>query len=333
MTNFKESVRMRSSIFFYNSMKPPEIRPVTGVDLKVTGTCNLRCPQCVNADGPVKNDDVDVSAVVRALHELKDAPDDLSRLDSVFFTGGEPFKKLELVQAIMKQIPLDTFTSVVTNGTLVTRDAILKLKDLGLNRLKFSYDTTDPNAFVQIRRGATREQLVNIERNIETASTEGILTYMRIAFGKKNRGVLREIYQKAVDLGADTLQIKPMVPSGRAVENRDDLCMTKDEFMESFRDLWTIYDDTKTKISISCFPPALDIGFFAKYCANNQKFYMETDGRLYTCNYIMDEHNLIGNYREAGGLTQALKDRKQRFFDLFGENNVIKNCPSKQNYC
>ena len=307
-------------------------QPINGIDFKVTDTCMLHCDFCVNADGDHKKNDVDVPKAIDALHELQDAPDDLGRLEKVFFTGGETLMKIDLVEQVARAIPEDTFTGVATNGIMLTRKRLDRLKAIKLSRIKLSYDTTQAKDFVTIRRGGTPRHFESIEKNMEDAAVSGILLYLRIALGRLNVGVMEDIYRKAMDLGVDTLQIKPIIASGRARENKNTISLTPQKLLAAFEALGEIYDETRTRVSISCFPPAARFGLPVKPCANNQKFYWEVNGDMYTCNYSMDPTNYLGNYHEQGGVLKALEERRRRYGDLFNEHRVIANCPAINNY-
>lgn len=307
-------------------------QPVTGVDLKVTNECFLQCNFCVNRDGPQNKSDVDPKKAIRALLQWRNAPDELGKVERVFFTGGETLMRIGLVEEIAKALPPGVYTSVVTNGILLNERMVERLKNIHLSRIKVSYDTPVAKDLVTIRQGTKESHLDLIDRNIEHAVRSGMLVYMRVALGQFNAGVLNDIYRKATDLGIDTLQIKPIVPSGRADEYKDSVCLSPLELLRAFEGLASIYDGTQTAISVSCFPPAKRFGLPVKSCSNNQKFYFEVNGDIYTCNYITDPSNYLGNYHEENGVLEALKERRRRYDMLFNVNRVISNCPSLQNY-
>jgi MoaA/NifB/PqqE/SkfB family radical SAM enzyme len=292
----------------------------------------LRCSFCVNDDGPDKRQDIIVERAIEALHELQNAPKELGSLKRVFFTGGEPLLRMNIIEQVASALPKDIFTSVVTNGILLTPENVDRLKAINLTRIKVSYDTTNAADFVTIRNGASLKDFARIEQNLEYAAQSGMLLYLRVALGRLNVGVLNDIYRKAMDIGVDTVQIKPIISSGRALENKDSLSLSPEELSLAFEKLGNIYDEKKTKISVSCFPPAANFGLPIKVCANNQKFYWEVNGDIYTCNYIQDKTNYLGNYFEKNGVEKALLERQRRYGELFNENRAIANCPAIDNY-
>ena len=183
-----------------------------------------------------------------------------------------------------------------------------------------------------IRNGARQEHLSVIEKNAEYAAKKGIAVCLRVALGRLNEAVLNDIYKKAVDLGTSTLQIKPIVMSGRAHDNEKELSLTPERLMECFSKLSSIYDPSKTKISISCFPPARQFGLPVKNCANHSKYYLNTDGNIYICNYCTERSVVMGNYLEENGTLKALIKRRESYNEIFRENGVLSACAAQDNY-
>lgn len=206
-----------------------------------------------------------------------------------------------------------------------------KLKNVNIKRIKFSYDTTDKKHYNIIRKGSKENDLERLEKNIELAVQRGFIVFLRVALGKMNYKEINAIYQKANSMGVDTLQIKPIVPSGRATLNKGQLLLSPREAVKALRSLHTVIKDKKTKVSISCFPPALEIGLNTKCCANKDKLYLDVNGDIYQCNYNMDDDNRLGNYHNVDGIKNALIERKNRFTVLFN-NYVISSCPATSNY-
>ncbi len=60
------------------------------------------------------------------------------------FTGGEPTLRRDLDEIVHFASHLGMWTSLVTNGTLLSRERIRRLKDVGLDNLVLSLDSLDP---------------------------------------------------------------------------------------------------------------------------------------------------------------------------------------------
>lgn len=312
-----------------NEMK--EYTPVTGLDVKVTNKCMLECDFCANSDGNNNSAFLDPDRLKAALIEIVNAPRDLAKLNSVYFTGGETLYGIDYIDSVLSVIPKEVFTSVVTNGLMLNDKVIDELMELNLNRIKVSYDTTSPDLLGQIRNGMKHNGLLLLERNIRRSVESNFLVYLRVALTSKNIDDLDNIYKKAEDLGVNTLQIKPVIHSGRATGN-EKLILSRSKFESVLASLAQEYKSNDVELSISCYPPATKYGLPVRNCANRDKLYLELNGDIYTCNYVVERFNLLGNYMESGGIVRALRSRKYRFSELFNEDGVIVNCPSISNY-
>lgn len=305
--------------------------PVTGVDLKITNKCMLSCDFCVNSDGLKNTAFANIDQLKSAIHELLTSPRELVVLNAIYFTGGETLYGLDIINNIIGDIPDSIFTSVVTNGLMLNKNTIKKLSELNLSRVKVSYDTTDSDLLLDIRKGMRASGLTKIEGNILNSVQAGLLVCLRVALTKRNAHNLINIYKRAVELGVDTLQIKPVISSGRAYDNNE-LVLSPDELQKLFYALSAIYDENKVEVSVSCFPPANNMNFSVKNCANRDKLYMDVNGDIFTCNYVMGAFNYLGNYLHPSGINEALNNRLTRFQELFNGDGVIRNCPSIKNY-
>lgn len=310
-------------------------KPITGIDLKITDDCNLRCDFCVNKDGGIKNDKVKVSktAIVKLIYELINAPRALANFNNIYFTGGETSLAIKQIVEILDSLPSGLFTSIATNGTLLNKNKIDFLSEHNLSRIKISYDTTDRYKLPLIRHGATDNDLSIIEKNASYITNSNILLFFRIALGKPNLNELNDIYSRACDLGVDVLQIKPIIEAGRAEENKDKLLSNRRELLDAFAKLSVIYNkEYKTRISVSCFPPAEKYGFVVKKCANHDKLYLSTNGDIHICNYCLNDETYLGNYLNDLGVINSLINRYNRYNTLFDDKIVVNGCVAKNYY-
>jgi len=130
-------------------------REVTDIRISVTKRCNFGCIYCHDEGlGPV--------ARPRAAHEDEMTPTEVERLvvvarelgiRSVKFTGGEPLVRADLEEIIDRTVRQIPDVSLTTNGSMLEKRAEA-LRDAGLKRVNVSVDTTNPEEFRSIRKGA-----------------------------------------------------------------------------------------------------------------------------------------------------------------------------------
>lgn len=114
-------------------------------------SCNLNCVSCpqktrhgekeyIWANGG--NDDI------HSIEDLKRVLDKNKRITGISFSGGEPFMYLDLVYDWLDFInenysDLNLYKWIYTNGTLVTEEKCLKLKEKGINEIRFDISASN----------------------------------------------------------------------------------------------------------------------------------------------------------------------------------------------
>lgn len=103
---------------------------------EATGRCNLKCKYCYNS----KYNSKQISAKELSTHEIKSVLKEAKKLgfELAAFSGGEPFLRKDLME-LVEESPLST--SILTNGELITKKQINKLKHIDhFKELRFSLD-------------------------------------------------------------------------------------------------------------------------------------------------------------------------------------------------
>ncbi len=153
---------------------PRSLDAVRLLRISVTDRCNFRCVYCMPEDGvpfTEQNDLLsadDILDVARAAAEVG--------VTHFKVTGGEPTVRhdlIDIVRGLAALGPQDL--SLTTNGVLLDKLA-RPLREAGLDRLTFSWDTMRPDRFARIARGAGRDgerALSQLRRGIDAALDAG----------------------------------------------------------------------------------------------------------------------------------------------------------------
>jgi len=107
---------------------------IKSIELAITYNCNFHCKGCYAAD--LKEQIfMPKEQVLKILEQYKPM--------HVNLTGGEPLLHPDLLE-IISGISKSVVVSIVTNGSLLTEEKLLSLKEVGLNTIQISYGINYP---------------------------------------------------------------------------------------------------------------------------------------------------------------------------------------------
>ena len=133
----------------------------TLVQIEPTRRCNLRCVMCTQSAGIYDpKPDMPLDFFKRILVQFPDT------LETVNIQGvGEPLLNTSIVEMIEFARQRGLRTRFNTNLTLLTDEMAERLVRCGHSEVQVSMETTDPDLYASIRRGAKLERVLkNIER-------------------------------------------------------------------------------------------------------------------------------------------------------------------------
>jgi len=112
----------------------------------ITNRCNATCGFCsIWRQEPAKAiDPRDMELALRKLHRLG--------IRYIQFTGGEPFLYQHLVDTIRFASDLGILSTIVTNGSLITEERALQLRDADVGEVQISIDHCE-SAIIEQNRG------------------------------------------------------------------------------------------------------------------------------------------------------------------------------------
>ncbi|TWP48491.1 radical SAM protein [Lentzea tibetensis] len=310
--------------------------PTDGVEVKFLDGCNRACIFCVNEDYIGKRlNPLDTDKFVTSLFDWIDDPDEPEKPAAVFGTGGEPLMALDLVDAVFRPLGERGITTrLVTNGTLLTEERIAKLTDMKLSGVKVTFNTADDQRLLALMKGSHDGDAQRILDNIKRAKQSGLWVFVRIGMGRHNHDEVVDLYHTLAGIGVDVVQIKPWIPSGLAATNQTELCLSPqrlfDVFMGIAEGLGEVIESGEgPELTVSCYPPARQLGFTVKDCANVAKIYAEPCGHALICNFS-DEY--LGSwYPEDGGLLACVQKRREMYSQIMDDHGVA-SCPARMNW-
>lgn len=247
------------------------------VDFAPTYACNLKCVHCFAE--ALKQSNTDTLNIRDYERIAKEA----IKLGATHFAiqGGEPLLYPKLEDLIKVLQPQKMFVSITTNGTLLNRARIRRLKEIGVDMLTFSLDDIEAEKHNQFRGG--KNSYSHIMEAINLATKEGLQITINTCVTHEN--LYGDNLQRMIAWTKENgfkLNIVLPVPMGRW-QARYDVLMTEE-------DRQYVYNLLKQHNHVR---RDLDSGYFKWGCgAAKEMLYITAYGDVLVCPFI---HVSFGN--------------------------------------
>ncbi|AJA46543.1 coenzyme PQQ synthesis protein E [Clostridium pasteurianum DSM 525 = ATCC 6013] len=190
-----------------------------------TRTCNLKCKHCyADSDSRIYEEEL-------STEEAKKFIDDLHgfKVPVILFSGGEPFLRKDLFELIEYSTQRNIRSTISTNGTLIDKDAAIKLKQCGVGYVGISLDGIG-KSHDEFR--GTKGSFDNALRGIRNCREAGQKVGLRFTINKHNYGQLKDIFRLIEEEKINRVCFYHLVYSGRgsSMMNED---ITHDEAREA----------------------------------------------------------------------------------------------------
>ena len=182
---------------------------------EVTRRCNLACVHCrASAVREIPENEFSTRESLEFL-------DDLARWAQpvVILTGGEPLLRDDIFAIADHGTRLGLRMVIAPNGTLVTDDSAVRLRESGIKRVSISLDGSTPATHDRFRQveGAFDGAL----RGIECLKRAGLDFQINTTITQDNLEEIPRILELALRLGAVAHHVFLLVPAGRGKEYAD----------------------------------------------------------------------------------------------------------------
>lgn len=308
-------------------------RPLRDLRLSVIEACNFRCGYCMPADQVPEDYGLDAASRL-SFDEIETLVRGFARLGmhKLRLTGGEPLlrKRLPELIARLATVPGIDDLALTTNGALLAPQASA-LREAGLRRLTISLDALDPALFRALSGG--RGEVAAVLDGVAAAEAAG---FDRIKFNC--------VVQRGVNDG----QVLPLVERFRGtrhvmrfIEYMDvGTCNGWDrsrvvpsaELRDRIDARWPLRGlDAHYRGEVAQRHAFVDgggeVGFVssvtAPFCGDCHRARVSADGRLYTCLFAGDGHDLRpllrrGEAALAGHVAGLWTRRADRYSELRG---------------
>jgi radical SAM protein with 4Fe4S-binding SPASM domain len=204
----KGLLNVLNGIAQYGVTKPQRLAAPFLVVWNYTNACNLRCRHCYqNAEKP-SADELSTEERLEVVDQLEKA-----HVSSIAFSGGEPLMRADFFQVAEHAARKGIYVSVATNGTLMTKQAVRKLKAAGVRYAEVSLDgataeTHDTFRGVPGSFGRTVEGIKNLVE-------EDVYTCIATTATKYNFYEVPSIVELAKMLHVKRVIVFNFIPTGR----------------------------------------------------------------------------------------------------------------------
>ncbi|WP_036169535.1 GTP 3',8-cyclase MoaA [Massilia sp. 9096] len=316
-------------------------RPLHDLRISVTDRCNFRCVYCM----PKEVFDKDYAYLP---HSSLLSFEEITRVAKLFIahgvekirlTGGEPLLRKNLEGLVTQLRALDTPSgrpldlTLTTNGSLLARKA-RALRDAGLDRVTVSLDAIDNDVFR--RMNDVDFAVSDVLNGLDAAHAAGLgpIKVNMVVKGGTNDGqilpmarhfkgspfILRFIEYMDVG-GSNGWNMDEVVPSSevvRRISAEMPLVAINPNYTGETASRWKYADGGGEVGMISSVTQA--------FCQDCSRIRLSTEGKLYTCLFATQGHDLRGLLRAGGNdleLSSAIARLWRRRADRYSETRTV----------
>jgi radical SAM protein with 4Fe4S-binding SPASM domain len=281
------------------------------VGLDVTSACNLKCLHCYASSNPrpLPNE--------LTKEELINLVEELGRMQvfRLFLGGGEPFLRKELLIQLVGAAKKNGISPVLsTNGTLVDKKSVEKLKIAGLDNAQISIDGYNPHIHDKIRGVPGTFNLA--VKAVRLFIQKKIPVTIGTVINRYNYDYVEKLVELAIKLKTPLIHFMEIQPAGRGKEKFKELSISEEEVLSLYEKLNVLKNKYANKIwfKIECNRFAfLETGAFEKWVNLNHTYTdltfgncsagrtrctIDAVGDVFGCDMLRHKNLKAGNIRE-----------------------------------
>jgi radical SAM protein with 4Fe4S-binding SPASM domain len=202
------------SFEYFGIKKPMSLVAPFLVVWDFTHKCNLRCKHCYSNSGDPDKDELNTEQALNVVDQLADA-----HVTALAFSGGEPLTRKDFFTVAKHASDRGLYISLASNGTLLNKENVQKIKAAGVNYIDISIDGATAKTHDDFRGvpGAYDRAVAGLKNCIEADICACIATTV----GKNNMAELPAIIDLAEELGVERFTYFNFIPAGRGKDFAD----------------------------------------------------------------------------------------------------------------
>ncbi|MGC8663514.1 MAG: radical SAM protein [Thermoplasmata archaeon] len=201
------------SVAKYGITKPQIFEAPLLIVWNITKQCNLKCLHCYANAGPLKHkDELTLEEKLNAVDQFDEAG-----VTMLSFSGGEPLISPDFWKLAEYASKKGMYTTIATNGTLLTKTNVEKLKNVGIKYVEVSLDAPEPKTHDMFRgvEGAWERTVEGIKNVVQSGAFDTAIATTAI---KYNISEIPQMIDLSIQLGVKKFIVFNFVPTGRGKE-------------------------------------------------------------------------------------------------------------------
>jgi PqqA peptide cyclase len=199
------------------------VEPPLALLAELTHRCPLRCPYCSNPlDLQRASAELDTATWRRVFAEAA-----ALGVLQVHFSGGEPLVRRDLVELVAHATKVGLYVNLITSGIRLDADRLDRLVEAGLEHVQISVQDSDAASGDRIAGLAGAQQAKHQAAALVRAA--GLPLTVNAVAHRQNLGRLEAIIERAVQLGAERLEVAHVQYYGWALANRAALLPSREQ--------------------------------------------------------------------------------------------------------
>ena len=207
-------ITLVKSFLYFGIRKPLSIYAPFLVVWDFTHKCNLNCKHCYSNSGLASEKELKTKEALDVVNQLADFG-----VTALAFSGGEPLSRSDFFEVAEHAVKNGLYVSVATNGTLLTKENVKKIKETGINYVEISVDGASAKTHDSFRgvSGAFNNAITGLRNCVE----EELCACIATTATKNNLREIPAIIDLAEQIGAERFTYFNFVPTGRGKELYD----------------------------------------------------------------------------------------------------------------
>jgi radical SAM protein with 4Fe4S-binding SPASM domain len=264
-----------------------------------TNRCNLNCIHCHQDSGEISIKEMTTQQVYKVIEKLEEAG-----ISILTFSGGEPLLRSDIYEAITRTDDAGILCTIASNGTLMTKGVVDRLKKSGIKRVEIGLDGSraETHDFLRNTPGSFEATLQGIKNCVEVGFDEICAT---MTLYNKNVDEIQDTIELAEKIGVNRFYLNRLIPAGRG---RDviDLDVNREQKINALQTIYKkFYNSVIKGEGVQCYSRGMTyygrLGFEL------------SDGKVFTVGEALSGHSKMWREKFGNGISDIVRSYASGF--------------------